>query len=116
MLFDLHDIEYFSMTYVFAQDNDDDVVCEYEQDNAATQVAADGKSVTFTLKNIDASEDDEDYITTIIKEADDEYYLKSTYFEDPEELYPLNLEIFDEEVRFTSAGEGEALYLSGFFA
>jgi hypothetical protein len=116
MLFDLRDIEYFSMTYVFAQDNDDDIVCEYEQTNAATQVAADGLSVSFTLKNINASDDNEDYITTLIKEADDEFYLKSTYFEDAEELYPLNVEIFDEEVRFTSAGDGEALYLSGFFA
>ena len=116
MLFDLHDIEYFSMTYVFSQEDDDDIVCEYEQTNAATQVATNGLSVTFTLKNIDTREDNENYITSLIKEADDEYYLKSTYFEDEEELYPLNVEIFDEEVRFTSAGEGEALYLSGFFA
>jgi hypothetical protein len=116
MLFDLRDIEYFSMTYVFAQENDDDIVEEYEQDNVAAQVASDGKSVTFTLKNIDSTEDDEAYITTIVKEADDEYYLKSTYFEDAEELYPVNLEIYDEEVRFTSVGDGEALYLSGFFA
>lgn len=116
MLFDLHDIEYFSMTYIFAQKDDDDIVYEYEQNNAAAQITPDGKTITFTLKNVDTREDNEDYITTVIKEADDEYYLKSTYFEDADELYPLKVEIFDEEVRFTSAGDGEALYLSGFFA
>lgn len=114
MLFDFHDIEYFSMTYIFAEDNGD-IVCEYEQTNSPTQVTADGNSITFTLKNINTDEDNEDYITTLIKE-DDEYYLKSTYFEDDTELYPLNVEIFDEEVRFTSTSADEALYLSGFFA
>jgi hypothetical protein len=116
MLFDLHDIEYFSMTYVFTETDSDDIVCEYEQTNAAAKVAADGKSITFVLKNIDANEDSEEYVTTLIKKSDDEYYLTSTYFEDATELYPLNLEVFDEEVRFISAGEGEAMYLSGFFA
>jgi hypothetical protein len=80
MLFDFHDIDYFSMTYVFNED-DGDIVCEYEQTNAPTQVTADGQRITFTLKNINTDEDSEDYITTIIRE-DDDYYLKSSYFED----------------------------------
>jgi hypothetical protein len=116
MLFDLHDIDYFSMTYIFSEDDGDDIVCEYEQTNSSTKVAADGQSVSFTLKNINSDEDSEEYVTTLIKEGDDEYFLKSTYFEDPSELYPLNLEVFDEEVRFNSANEDEVLYLSGFFA
>ena len=115
MLFDFHDIDYFSMTYVFNED-DGDIVCEYEQTNSPTQVSTDSQSITFTLKNINSNEDSEDYMTTLIRVSDDEYYLKSTYFEDETELYPLNVEVFDEEVVFTSASEGEIMYLSAFFA
>ena len=106
---------YFSMTYVFIEE-DEDIVCEYEQTNAPLKVAADGNSITFTLKNIDANEDSEEYTTTLVKEADDEFYLKSSYFEDADEPYPLSVEVYDEEVRFTLASEDEVMYLYGFFS
>jgi hypothetical protein len=50
-----------------------------------------------------------------VQAADDEFYLKSSYFEDADEPYPLNVEISDEEVKFTLAGEDEVMYLYGFF-
>lgn len=118
MQIDLNKIDYFSMTYIFVEDEDKeaaDIVCEYEQTGAPV-VAADGNSTTFTLKNIDSDEDNEEYVITLIKKAEDEFYLKSDYFENASELYPLNVEVFDEEVKFSSVGEGEVMYLYGFFA
>ena len=105
---------YFSMTYVFIEE-DEDIVCEYEQTNAPLKVAADGNSITFMLKNIDSNEDSEEYTTTVVQAADDEFYLKSSYFEDAVEPDPLNVEISDDEVKSTLAGENEIMYLYGFF-
>jgi len=113
-MINFHKFTYFSMTYVFIEE-DEDIVCEYEQTNAPLKVAADGNSITFTLKNIDPNEDSEEYTTTVVQAADDEFYLKSSYFEDADEPYPLSVEISDEEVKFTLAGEDEVMYLYGFF-
>lgn len=113
-MINFQDFTYFAMTYIFIEE-EGDIVCEYEQTNAPLNVAADGSSITFTLKNIDANEDSEEYSTTLIKAADDEFYLKSSYFEDAEELYPVDVEISDEEVRFSLDGEEEVMYLYGFF-
>lgn len=114
-MINFHELNYFSMTYVFIEE-EEDIVCEYEQTDAPITVAADGSSVTFTLKNIDANEDVEEYTTTLGKEADDEFYIQSSYFEDATERYPLSVEISDDEVKFTLAGEDEVMYLYGFFA
>lgn len=114
-MINFQDFTYFSMTYIFIEE-EGDIVCEYEQTNAPLKVAADGSSITFTLKNIDSNEDSEEYTTTLIKEADDEFYLKSSYFEDAEELYSVDVEISGEEVRFSLEGEDEVMYLYGFFA
>jgi hypothetical protein len=114
-MINFRDFTYFSMTYIFIEE-DEDIVCEYEQTNASLKVAADGNSITFMLKNIDTNEDSEEYTTTLVKEADDEFYLKSSYFEDADEPYPLSVEVSDEEVSFTLASEDEVMYLYGFFA
>jgi len=114
-MINFRDFTYFSMTYIFIEE-DEDIVCEYEQTNAPLKVAADGNSITFTLKNIDTNEDSEEYTTTLVKEADYEFYLKSSYFENADELYSLSVEVSDEEVTFTLEGEDEVMYLYGFFA
>lgn len=114
-MINFQDFTYFSMTYVFIEE-EDDIVCEYEQSNTPVKVTADGNSITFILKNIDANEDSEEYSTTLVKEADDEFYLKSSYFEDATELYPLSVEVSSEEVRFTLANDDEVMYLYGFFS
>lgn len=114
-MINFQDFTYFSMTYVFIE-ADENIVCEYEQTNVPVKVAADGSSITFMLKNLDANEDSEEYITTLVKADDDEFYLKSSYFEDAEELYPLSVEVSDEDVTFTLEGEDEVMYLYGFFA
>jgi len=114
-MINFQELSYFSMTYVFIE-ADEDIACEYEQTNAPIQVAADGNSISFTLKNIDANEDSEEYLTSVVKAADDEFYLKSSYFENADELYSLSVEVSDEEVTFTLEGEDEVMYLYGFFA
>ncbi|MDD1607593.1 MAG: hypothetical protein LUO95_08015 [Methylococcaceae bacterium] len=114
-MIDFRQINYFSMTYVFIEE-EEDIVCEYEQTDPPIEVAADGLSVTFTLKNIDPDEDSEAYLTTLIQKGADDFYLTSTYFENASELYPLSVEISDEEVKFTLTGEDEVMYLYGFFA
>jgi hypothetical protein len=43
-----HRLKHFSMTYVFMDDQD--IACEYEQTAESPVVAADGLSVSFSLK------------------------------------------------------------------
>lgn len=113
-MIDFHRVDYFSMTYIFMEE-DADIACEYEQTKQPVSVTPDGLSVTFTLKNIDVREDNDEYLTTVFAE-DDEFYIKSSYFEDADEPYPLSVEISDEEIKFTLAGEDEVMHLYGFFA
>ena len=113
MLLNLKEIEHFSMTYIFIE-GEEDIVCEYEQIDKLV-IATDGNSVSFTLKNLDETQDSDEYVTTLIQEGD-ELFLKSTYFEDTEELYPLSVEIFEKDITFTLAGEDEVMYLYGFLA
>jgi len=111
---DFHLIKYFSMTYVFIEE-DEDIACEYEQTAENPVVAPDGNSVTFTLRNIDQNEDKECYSITLVKESDDEFYIKSDYFDDATEPYYLDVEISDDDVKFILEGEDEVMYLYGFF-
>ena len=114
-MLDLNTIEAFSMTYVFI-DEDGEAVYEYEQVSEA-MVAADGSSVSFVLKDMDEdSEDDTEYSFTLVKTDEDEFAVKSDYFEDAEELYELDMELTDDEVCFSSENDEEKMYLYGFFA
>lgn len=113
-MIDLRSLETFSMTYVFRDENGE-MAYEYEQIGTPV-VSADGQSITFVLKNIEENEDDEQYSLTLIKSADDEFSVKSDYFENPEELYEMNAEVSEEEVCFSSFSAGEGMYLYGFFA
>jgi hypothetical protein len=101
------------MTYVFM--DDEEIACEYEQTEQSPVVAPDGNSVSFTLRNIDQSEDKDFYSVVLVKEGDDEFYIKSDYFEDADEPYPLDVEISDDDVKFILEGENEDMYLYGFF-
>jgi ethanolamine utilization protein EutQ (cupin superfamily) len=101
------------MTYVFM--DDEEIACEYEQTEQSPVVALDGNSVSFTLRNIDQSEDKDLYSVVLVKESDDEFYIKSDYFEDANEPYPLDVEISDDDVKFILEGEDEDMYLYGFF-
>ncbi|HEY8038120.1 MAG TPA: hypothetical protein VIF37_21305 [Methylobacter sp.] len=101
------------MTYVFM--DDEDVVCEYEQTEQSPVVAPDGKSISFALRNIDQSEDKDIYSVVLVKNDDDEFDIKSDYFGDAAEPYPLDVEISDDDVKFTLEGEDEVMYLYGFF-
>lgn len=115
-MIDLHNIEAFSMTYIFDDGEGDETVYEYEQ-VGTPHVLPDGKSVRFALKDIDEeSGDDEEYLFTLVQTGDEAFSVKSNYFEDPEELYDMNIEVNDDEVCFTSISEGEEMYLYGFFA
>ncbi|MFI3187660.1 MAG: hypothetical protein QX198_16930 [Methylococcaceae bacterium] len=114
MSVDFNRLKNFSMTYVFIEE-EGDIACEYEQIDESPVVAADGLSVSFTLKNIDQNEDKDSYLMTLVKESDDEFYLKSDYFDDAEEPYYLDVEMSDEDVKFILAGEEEVMYLYGFF-
>jgi hypothetical protein len=115
-MLDLRTIQTFSMTYIFTDEDGDEIAYEYEQVGTPI-VSTDSQSVTFVLKDIDEThEDDEEYFMTVIKTAEDEFSVKSSYFEDPEELYDLNVELTDEEVCFSSVSDGEEMYLYGFFA
>ena len=114
-MLDLRTIETFSMTYIFT-DEDGEIACEYEQVGTPS-VSPDGQSITFTIKDIDKeNQDDEEYSMTIIKMAEDSFSVKSSYFEDPEELYEMTVELTDDEVCFSSISDGEEMYLYGFFA
>jgi bifunctional N-acetylglucosamine-1-phosphate-uridyltransferase/glucosamine-1-phosphate-acetyltransferase GlmU-like protein len=115
-MLDLRAIETFSMTYIFTDEDGDEMAYEYEQVGTPV-VLPDGQSIRLALKDInEANEDDEEYLFTLIQTADDEFSVKSTYFEDPEELYGMNVELTDEEVCFSSISDGEEMYLYGFFA
>ena len=114
MLIDFHRLKHFSMTYVFIEENED-IACEYEQTTENPVVAPDGNSVIFTLRNIDQNEDKECYSITLVKESDDEFYIKSDYFDDATEPYYLDVEISDDDVKFILEGEDEVMYLYGFF-
>ncbi|MFZ2313320.1 MAG: hypothetical protein WAV82_11940 [Methylobacter sp.] len=113
MSVDFHRLKHFSMTYVFM--DDEDIACEYEQTAESPVVAADGNSVSFTLRNIDSNEDNDSYSMVLVKNGDDEFYLKSDYFDDATEPYPLDVEISDDDVKFILEGEDEVMYLYGFF-
>jgi hypothetical protein len=113
MTVDFNRLKHFSMTYVFM--DEEDVVCEYEQTEQSPVVATDGKSVSFSLRNIDQNEDNECYSVVLVKESDDEFDIKSDYFDDADEPYPLDVEISDDDVKFILEGEGEVMYLYGFF-
>ncbi|MCF7964626.1 hypothetical protein V3O24_16510 [Methylobacter sp. Wu8] len=112
MSIDFNRLKHFSMTYVFI--DDEDIACEYEQTEQNPVVAPDGNSVSFTLKNIDQDEDKECYSVVLVKESDDEFYIKSDYFDDAAEPYPLDVEISDDDVKFILEGEDEVMYLYGF--
>jgi len=113
MSVDLNRLKHFSMTYVFVED--EDVVCEYEQTEQDRVVAPDGNSVSFSLRNIDQNEDTDIYSVVLVKKADDEFYIKSDYFDDANEPYPLDVETSDDDVKFILEGEDEDMYLYGFF-
>lgn len=113
MSVDFSRLKHFSMTYVFVED--EDVAWEYEQTEQSPVVAADGNSVSFSLKNIDQNEDQDIYSVVLVKEGDDEFYIKSDYFDDATEPYPLDVEISDDDVKFILEGEDEVMYLYGFF-
>ncbi len=113
MSVDFSRLKYFSMTYVFVEE--DDIVCEYEQASENPVVAPDGKSIAFSLRNIDQDEDKDIYSVILVKVSDDEYYLKSDYFDDAAEPYFLDVEISDNDVKFILEGEDELMYLYGFF-
>jgi type II secretory pathway component PulC len=129
MTVDFNRLKHFSMTYVFMDDDCMDtggramqeqlptkeIACEYEQTEQNPVVAPGGNSVSFTLRNIDQSEDKDLYSVVLVKEGDDEFYIKSDYFEDADEPYPLDVEISDDDVKFTLEGEDEDMYLYGFF-
>ena len=106
-------LKHFSMTYVFT--DDEDVACEYEQTEQSPVVAPDSNSVSFSLRNIDQHEDQACYSVVLLKNSDDEFYIKSDYFDDAAEPYPLAVEISDDDVKFTLDGEDEIMYLYGFF-
>jgi hypothetical protein len=113
MSVDFNRLKHFSMTYVFIED--EDVACEYEQTDQNPVVAPDGNSVSFSLKNIDQTEDQECYSVVLVKEGGDEFYIKSDYFDDAAEPYPLDVETSDDDVKFILEGEDEVMYLYGFF-
>jgi hypothetical protein len=113
MTVDFSRLKHFSMTYVFI--DDDDIACEYEQTEQSPVVAPDGNSVSFSLKNIDPDEDTECYSVVLVKKGDDEFYIKSGYFDDASEPYPLDVEVSDDDVKFILEGEDEVMYLYGFF-
>lgn len=114
MTVDFNRLKHFSMTYVFIED-DEDIACEYEQTEQSLVVAPDGNSISFTLRNLDQSEDKDNYSVVLVKESDDEFYIKSDYFDDAVEPYPLDVEISDDDVKFILEGEDEVMYLYGFF-
>ncbi len=101
------------MTYVFT--DGEDIACEYEQTEQSPVVAPDGNSISFSLTNIDQNEDKELYSVVLLKEGDDEFYIKSDYFDDADEPYLLDVEISDDDVKFILEGEDEDMYLYGFF-
>jgi len=113
MSVDFNRLKHFSMTYVFI--DDEDVACEYEQTEQDPVVAPDGNSVSFSLRNIDQNEDQDCYSVVLVKKGDDEFYIKSDYFDDATEPYPLDVEISDDDVKFILEGEDEVMYLYGFF-
>jgi hypothetical protein len=113
MLVDFHRIKHFSMTYVFIEDVD--IACEYEQTAEPPVVAPDGNSISFTVRNIDPNEDKDTYSMVLVKNSDDEFYLKSDYFDDAAEPYPLDVEMSDDDIKFILEGEDEVMYLYGFF-
>lgn len=106
-------LKHFSMTYVFI--DDEDVACEYEQTEQSPVVAPDGNSISFSLTNIDQNEDQDIYSVVLVKKADDDFYIKSDYFDDAAEPYPLDVETSDDDVKFILEGEDEVMYLYGFF-
>ncbi len=113
MSVDFNRLKHFSMTYVFI--DDEDVACEYEQTEQNPVVAPDGNSISFNLTNIDQNEDQDIYSVVLVKKADDDFYIKSDYFDDAAEPYPLDVEISDDDVKFILEGEDEVMYLYGFF-
>jgi hypothetical protein len=115
MNFDFHRLKHFSMTYVFLEHEGEDIVCEYEQASENTVVAPDGMSITFAIKNIDQDEDKDSYSVTLVKESDEEFYIKSDYFDDADEACYLDVEISDEDVKFILEGEDEVMFLYGFY-
>jgi len=51
----------------------------------------------------------------LVKNSDDEFYLKSDYFDDAAEPYPLDVEISDDDIKFMLEGGDEVMYLYGFY-
>ncbi len=115
MELDISRLKHFSMTYVFLENEGEDIACEYEQISENPVLAADGNSVTFTIRNIDQAEDSEIYSVTLVKESADDFYIKSDYFDNINEAYYLDLEISDEDVKFILEGDDEVMFLYGFY-
>ncbi|MBL6985816.1 MAG: hypothetical protein ISR72_02025 [Methylobacter sp.] len=114
MTVDFNRLKHFSMTYVFME-AEEDIACEYEQTEQGPVVAPDGLSISFSLTNIDQNEDKACYSVVLVKKSDEDFYIKSDYFGDADEAYPLDVEISDDDVKFTLEGEDEDMYLYGFF-
>lgn len=102
------------MTYVFI--DSEETACEFEQTEQNPVVAPDNLSTCFSLRNINPDEDQETYTVELIKNHDDEYFIKSDYFVDADELYPLDVELTGDDVRFILEDKDEVMYLYGFFA
>lgn len=113
MSVDFNRLKHFSMTYVFI--DDEDIAWEYEQTEQDPVVSTDGNSVSFSLRNIDQNEDQECYSVVLVKEGEGEFCIKSDYFDDAAEPYPLDVETSDDDVKFILEGEDEVMYLYGFF-
>jgi hypothetical protein len=114
MSVDFNQLKHFSMTYVFL--DGEETACEFEQTEQKPVVAPDNLSTRFSLRNIDQNEDQETYTIELIKNDDDDYFIKSDYFVDAEEPYSLDVELTGDDVRFILEDKDEVMYLYGFFA
>ncbi len=114
MSLDFNELKHFSMTYVFL--DDEETACEYEQTEQDPIVAPHEQSIYFSLRNINQDEDQETYSVELIKNNDDQdFYIKSDFFDNPEELFPLDVEMTGDDVRFILENEKEVMYLYGFY-
>lgn len=112
MQIDFSRIQYFSMTYVFMNDDGDDV-CEYEQTAKSPLVTADGSGIRFELTSTNP-QDEEIFTVTLSQREQNQFFIQSDFFEQAEDAYPLTVEASDQDILFCLEGDEETMYLYGF--
>ncbi len=110
-MLDITKIQEFTMEYIEKSEQES---YTYTQVEDSLSVSQNNQIIKATLKSEKNREDIEQF-DIIIEKKDNEYWLKSSYFEDPSALYPLSVYEGDEEFILVHRYPDVIMYLHAYY-